>query len=65
MKNACNKREGRRDRHSQAASLSNNGNGATNVLRIMRNFNPPAVNSNAKDGGACELQLYRHLISPI
>jgi hypothetical protein len=44
-------KNGRRDHHSQAASISDNDNGASNVLRIVRNFNPPAVNTHKNHGG--------------
>jgi hypothetical protein len=49
--NACTKREGRRDHHSQAASISDNDNGAVNLNRIARNFKPAAVNTNTNNRG--------------
>jgi hypothetical protein len=46
---AC-KKFGRLDRNSVAAELISD-NGATNVLRIVRNLNPPAVNFHKILGG--------------
>jgi hypothetical protein len=52
------KTEGRRDHHSQTASISDNDdNGAWNGLRIARNFKRAAVNINTNNGGNHGIQI--------